>query len=101
MTMKISRQEVENIAHLARLEIDDQSKASLSEQLSSILDYMDKLAHVDVQGVKPVSGAAFMHNVLREDVPHPSPGPDVTLANAPKKDANYYLVPRVVKQPGR
>lgn len=97
MTMKISREEVENIAHLARLEIDDQSKASLCEQLSGILDYMDKLAHVDVQNVKPVSGAAFMHNVLREDAPHPSPGPDVTLANAPKKDANYYLVPRVVK----
>lgn len=95
--MKISREEVENIAHLARLEIDDQSKASLCEQLSGILDYMDKLAHVDVQNVKPVSGAAFMHNVLREDAPHPSPGPDVTLANAPKKDANYYLVPRVVK----
>lgn len=95
--MKISQQEVENIAHLARLEIDDQSKASLCEQLSGILDYMDKLAHVDVQNVKPVSGAAFMHNVLREDAPHPSPGPDVTLANAPKKDANYYLVPRVVK----
>jgi aspartyl-tRNA(Asn)/glutamyl-tRNA(Gln) amidotransferase subunit C len=95
--MKISRQEVENIAHLARLEIDDQHKEALCEQLSSILDYMDKLAHVDVTGVAPASGAAFMHNVLREDVPHSSPGPDVTLANAPQKDANYYLVPRVVK----
>ncbi|MCF8091089.1 MAG: Asp-tRNA(Asn)/Glu-tRNA(Gln) amidotransferase subunit GatC [Desulfotignum sp.] len=94
--MKISEQEVENIAHLARLEIDDQSKQSICEQLSSILDYMDKLAHVDVTGVKPASGAAFMHNVLREDVPHPAPGPDVTLANAPQKDADYYLVPRVV-----
>jgi aspartyl-tRNA(Asn)/glutamyl-tRNA(Gln) amidotransferase subunit C len=101
MNMKISPQEVENIAHLARLEIDDQSKASLCEQLSSILDYMDKLAHVDVQGVKPVSGAAFMENVLREDRVCPSPGPDVTLANAPEKQEDYYLVPRVVKQPGR
>ncbi|HKL01723.1 MAG TPA: Asp-tRNA(Asn)/Glu-tRNA(Gln) amidotransferase subunit GatC [Desulfotignum sp.] len=95
--MKISQQEVENIAHLARLEIDDRSKASLCEQLSGILDYMDKLAHVDVTGVKPASGAAFMQNVLREDKIFPSPGPAVTLANAPQKDADYYLVPRVVK----
>ena len=99
--MKISVEQVENIAHLARLDIDTAHKQALCEQLSNILDYMDKLAHVDVEGVKPVSGAAFMHNVLREDVPHPSPGPDVTLANAPEKEADFYLVPRVVKQPGR
>lgn len=95
--MKISEQEVENIAHLARLKIDDGQKSSLCGQLSDILGYMDKLAHVDVSGVKPVSGAAFMRNVLRDDVPHVSPGPRVTLAGAPEKDDNYYLVPRVVK----
>ncbi|MFU8768684.1 MAG: Asp-tRNA(Asn)/Glu-tRNA(Gln) amidotransferase subunit GatC [Desulfotignum sp.] len=95
--MKISEQEVENIAHLARLNIDDQHKAALCGQLSSILAYMDTLALVDVIGVAPASGAAFMHNVLREDVVQPSPGPAVTLANAPEKDADYYLVPRVVK----
>jgi aspartyl-tRNA(Asn)/glutamyl-tRNA(Gln) amidotransferase subunit C len=94
--MKISRQEVEHIAHLARLEIDDRHKEALCEQLSSILDYMDKLAHVDVTGVAPASGAAFMQNVLREDKVFPSPGPEVTLANAPEKEEDYYLVPRVV-----
>lgn len=95
--MKISKQEVENIAHLARLELDEGLKETMSEQLSHILDYIDTLKNVDVEGVTPASGAAFMNNVLREDDAVPSPGPDVTLANAPERDEDFYLVPRVVK----
>ena len=95
--MKISTDEVEKIAHLARLDVDEEQKKSLAGQLSHILDYMDKLKDVDVQGVQPSSGAAFINNVLREDVNQDSPGPDVTLANAPERDEDFYLVPRVVK----
>ena len=95
--MKISKQEVEKIAHLARLELDETAKETMSEQLSHILEYIDTLKHVDVKGVTPASGAAFMNNVLREDEPAPSPGPEVTLANAPERDEDFYLVPRVVK----
>jgi len=95
--MKISKHEVEMIAHLARLEIDDLQKEKMTDQLSRILLYIDKLEDVDVEGVKPSSGAAFMNNVLREDRLQESPGPDVTLANAPDKDEDFYVVPRVVK----
>ncbi|WP_035236861.1 Asp-tRNA(Asn)/Glu-tRNA(Gln) amidotransferase subunit GatC [Desulfobacter vibrioformis] len=95
--MKISQQEVENIAHLARLDVDDDLKETLAGQLSDILDYIDALKDVDVDGVTPASGAAFMNNVLREDRREPSPGPDVTLANAPERDQDFYIVPRVVK----
>ena len=95
--MKISKQEVENIAHLARLELDEDLKETMSEQLSHILDYIDTLKNVDVTGVTPASGAAFMNNVLREDETVPSPGPEVMLANAPERDDDFYLVPRVVK----
>lgn len=95
--MKISQQEVEKIAHLARLDVDDDLKETLAGQLSDILDYIDALKDVDVDGVIPVSGAAFMNNVFREDELEPSPGPDVTLANAPERDQDFYVVPRVVK----
>lgn len=95
--MKISKDEVEKMAHLARLDIDEPLKEVLSEQLSHILDYIDKLTDVDVEGVIPSSGAAFLNNVLREDRLGVSPGPDVTLANAPERDEDFYLVPRVVK----
>jgi len=95
--MKISKDEVEKIAHLARLEIDDSQKEKMAEQLSHILQYIDKLKDVDVEGVKLSSGAAFMNNVLRQDSLKTSPGPDVTLANAPQRDEDFYIVPRVVK----
>ena len=95
--MKISQQEVEKMAHLARLDVDDELKKTLAGQLSDILDYIDALKDVDVEGVIPASGAAFMNNVLREDKEKPSPGPDVTLANAPERDQDFYVVPRVVK----
>ncbi|WP_319577679.1 Asp-tRNA(Asn)/Glu-tRNA(Gln) amidotransferase subunit GatC [uncultured Desulfobacter sp.] len=95
--MKISQQEVEKMAHLARLDVDDELKETLAGQLSDILDYIDTLKDVDVDGVTPVSGAAFMNNVLREDIQEPSPGPDVTLANAPERDQDFFVVPRVVK----
>ena len=85
------------MAHLARLDVDDELKETLAEQLSDILDYIDALKDVDVEGVIPASGAAFMNNVLREDEEKPSPGPDVTLANAPERDEDFYVVPRVVK----
>lgn len=95
--MKISKHEVENIAHLARLEIDESKKEKMAQQLSDILKYIDILKNVDVKDVKPSSGAAFMKNVLREDEIKLSPGPLVTLSNAPLKDEDFYIVPRVVK----
>ncbi len=95
--MKISKDEVEKIAHLARLKIPDSQKEKMAEQLSNILQYIDKLKDVDVEGVKLSSGAAFMNNVLRPDELKPSPGPKVTLANAPERDEDFYTVPRVVK----
>jgi len=95
--MKISTDEVGKIAHLARLEIDESQKEKMAEQLSHILQYIDKLKNVDVEGVKPSSGVSFMNNVLRNDQLKPSPGPLVTLANAPQRDEDFYIVPRVVK----
>jgi aspartyl-tRNA(Asn)/glutamyl-tRNA(Gln) amidotransferase subunit C len=94
--MQISNKEVENIANLARLQIDDLQKETMAEQLSNILQYIDKLKDVDVEGVRPSSGATFMNNVLREDELKTSPGPDVTLASAPEKEADYYIVPKTI-----
>lgn len=95
--MKISKEEILNIAHLARLEIADDQTDAMADQLSGILDYIDKLKDVDVEGVRLSADATFMNNVLREDDVEPSPGPDVTLANAPQRDDDFYTVPRVVK----
>ena len=95
--MKISKSEVEKIAHLARLEIEDDRKEKMVEQLGNILQYIDTLKDADVDGVRLSSGAAMMNNVFREDIPEASPGPFVTLANAPDRDDDFFVVPRVVK----
>ena len=95
--MKISMDEIGKMAHLARLEIDQVQKEKMAEQLSHILVYIDKLKDVDVEGVKPSSGVSFMNNVLREDKLKVSPGPLGTLANAPQRDEDFFIVPRVVK----
>ncbi|MCK5695001.1 MAG: Asp-tRNA(Asn)/Glu-tRNA(Gln) amidotransferase subunit GatC [Desulfobacula sp.] len=95
--MKISMDEIGKMAHLARLEIDQVQKEKMAGQLSHILVYIDKLKDVDVEGGKPSSGVSFMNNVLREDKLKVSPGPLVTLANAPQRDEDFFIVPRVVK----
>ena len=95
--MTISKDEVQKIAHLARLEIDDDQVLKMAEQLSDILQYIDKLKNADVEGVELSADAAFLNNVLRDDEVRESPGPDVTLANAPERDGDFYTVPRVVK----
>jgi aspartyl-tRNA(Asn)/glutamyl-tRNA(Gln) amidotransferase subunit C len=55
------------------------------------------LKDANVDGVRLSSGATAMNNVLREDTPENSPGPAITLANAPDRDDDFYIVPRVVK----
>ena len=94
--MKITRKDVEYIAHLARLEVDDALVDKFAGQISTILEYIDTLKDADVSGADLMSGAAFQNNVFREDEMLPSPGPEVTLSNAPDRDEDFYAVPRVV-----
>jgi aspartyl-tRNA(Asn)/glutamyl-tRNA(Gln) amidotransferase subunit C len=95
--MKISIKEVDKIAKLAQLQIDDVHKEKMVLQLGNILQYMDKLGEVDVTNVELSAGAIEAQNVLRDDIRTPSPGPAVTLANAPERDEDFYVVPGVLK----
>ncbi len=96
MTMKITRNDIEYIAHLSRLEVDDALVDKFADQVSRILQYIDKLKDADVSGAELMSGAALDHNVFREDIPHTPPGPEITLANAPEREDDFYLVPKAV-----
>ncbi len=95
--MKITRQEVENIAHLARLKVDDALIDTYAGQISDILRYIDKLKNADVTGVDLVSDAAFNTNVFRSDDARDAAGPEVTLSNAPEREDNFFIVPTTVK----
>jgi len=95
--MKISKDEVLHVAHLARLELDQAGIEKLATQIGTILDYVDSLNQVDTTGVTPTSHAHFLSNVFREDELHQHLTNEAALYNAPKKDEGAFLVPKVIE----
>jgi aspartyl-tRNA(Asn)/glutamyl-tRNA(Gln) amidotransferase subunit C len=95
--MKISRQEVEHVAKLARLELSDQEKEKLTDQLSNILTYVEKLNELDTKGIEPTSHVLDIRNVMRDDAVRPGLSQERALANAPEKAAGHYKVPKIIE----
>lgn len=93
----INRQEVEYVAHLARLEIDDAQKDKFTSQLNDILLYIDKLNELDTKGVEPMSHAIAVNNAFREDMIVNSLGTQKALANAPDARGEFFRVPKVIE----
>ncbi|MBW1709781.1 MAG: Asp-tRNA(Asn)/Glu-tRNA(Gln) amidotransferase subunit GatC [Deltaproteobacteria bacterium] len=94
--MKIDRAEVEHVALLARLKLSDSEMEKLTNQLNSILSYMDKLNELDTEGLEPMAHAQPIHNAFREDEVRPSLDPDSSLSNAPERNESFFLVPRII-----
>lgn len=94
--MKITREEIVNVAKLARLTLDESLTAKLADQIGDILNYVDTLEKVDTDGVEPTNHALSLSNAFREDVVIPSPGTEDALANAPVKEDGCFVVPKIV-----
>jgi len=95
--MKLTRTEVERIAVLARLRLTVEEEGQLTEQLDSILTYMDKLNQIDTANVEPFSHGLHSANVLREDRVTNQPNADALLANAPDRDGSFFKVPKILE----
>ncbi|HEY6011945.1 MAG TPA: Asp-tRNA(Asn)/Glu-tRNA(Gln) amidotransferase subunit GatC [Nitrospirota bacterium] len=95
--MKISKQEVEHVAKLARLELSEQEKEKLTDQLSNILTYVEKLNELDTKGIEPTAHVLDIKNVMRDDVSRPSLPQERALANAPDKAAGHFKVPKIIE----
>ena len=95
--MKITKQEVEHVARLARLELSEQEEDKLTDQLSNILTYVEQLSKLDTTGVEPTSHVLDISNVMRDDTPRESLSQDAALANAPEKAAGHYKVPKIIE----
>ena len=93
----ISRQDVEHVARLARLALDEGELERMREQLAAILAYIDKLRALDVEGVEPTSHAVPLVNVMREDEIAPCLPEDEALANAPDRVDDMFRVPRIIE----
>lgn len=93
--MALTREEARWVAHLARLDLSDDELATLTPQLSAILDYMQQLQQINTDGVEPLAHPLPVQNVFRADDPIPSLTVDEALANAPRRIGDFYGVPAV------
>ena len=95
--MKLSREEVLHIARLARLGVTDADVDKFREQLSNLLENFQALQEVDTEGIPPTAQSIDLHNVVSEDEVAPSLSPDQVLANAPRKENNFFRVRAVLE----
>lgn len=95
--MKITRKEVEHIAHLARLEFSEKEIEAFTRQLDNILTYFDKLKEVNTANIEPTSHAIKVKNVFREDEVKKSISLDSCLRNAPEEEGNCFRVPKIIE----
>jgi aspartyl-tRNA(Asn)/glutamyl-tRNA(Gln) amidotransferase subunit C len=95
--VEITKQDVEKVAKLARLEVTAGEKEAFAKQLSQILTHVEKLNQYDTNGVEPTSTVMGQMNVFREDVVRPSLPTEKALANAPEREADGFCVPKIIE----
>jgi len=95
--MKITRGEVEHVARLARLALQEEELDALTGQMDAILGYVDQLKELNTDGIIPTSHAVPMENAFREDVVRPSLGTERALQNAPEAANGCFKVPKVIE----
>lgn len=94
--MNIDEKTIIHIARLSRLEFKDDAKATIKGDLERILDLVEKLNEVDTDGVEPLIHMTGAVNVLREDNVVEEISKEEALRNAPRKDSDYFKVPKVI-----
>jgi aspartyl-tRNA(Asn)/glutamyl-tRNA(Gln) amidotransferase subunit C len=94
--MEITKQEVEKVAKLARLEITEAEKETFAKQLSQILTHVEKLNQYDTKGIEPTATVLGQVNVFRDDVIRSSLPVEKALANAPEREGYGFSVPKII-----
>jgi aspartyl-tRNA(Asn)/glutamyl-tRNA(Gln) amidotransferase subunit C len=95
---KISLQEVDHVARLARVDLSAADKERMRSELDGILTYIDKLRALDTRDVEPTSHAVPVTNVMRDDVERPSLPVQDMLANAPDAYREMFRVPKIIEE---
>lgn len=93
---KIDIEQVKQVAKLSRLALSEAEIAQFAVQLSAILEYMGKLNQLDTTNIEPLAHCLPINNCLREDIVKPSLGTGKTLENAPDRDEQFFLVPKIL-----
>lgn len=87
---------IDYVGILAKLELTSDEKEQAKKDMASMLDYIDKLGELDTTGIEPMSHVFPVENVMREDVVTNEDGSRQTLANAPERNDDAFIVPKTV-----
>jgi len=98
MATSIDLKTVDEIAHLARLEFDEQAKPEILKDMNRMLGFIEKLNELDTDHVEPLIYMTNEHSIMREDESVNSITQKQALQNAPKKDSDYFKAPKVIDQ---
>lgn len=92
----ISDETIEYVGILAKLELNEQEKDNAKKDMGEMLDYIDKLNELDTSDTEPLSHVFPVNNVFREDVVTNGDGREKTLANAPERKEDSFVVPKTI-----
>ena len=95
--MSVDAQTVRRIAHLARIAVADDEVEHLRGEINAILAFVEQLSQVDVEGVEPMTSVTPMVMKKRHDTVTEGGDAEAVLRNAPAREGNYYVVPKVVE----
>ena len=96
--MKLTQEEVDHVAMLARLGLDPEERERMREQLSSILDHVNLLQELDTEAIPPTAQTIAVHNVMRADEVRPSLPVEAVLQNAPRSEDGMFKVNAVLDE---
>ncbi len=95
---RITKADVEYVAELARIALDEDEKELFVDQLGQILAYAQELAEVSTDNIEPTAHAVPMRNVFRSDRARPSLPTEKVFANAPREQDGHFYVPRILEE---
>ncbi len=96
MAKRIDEVQVRKVAKLSRLELTEAEVEEFTDQLSAILDYVEKMNELDTDGIEPLAHCLPISNVLREDCVKESLGTEQALANTPQRNGEFFKVPKIL-----
>ena len=95
--MKIDREALQKVAHLARLEVEPEEEKALLESMESVLTWMEQLNELDTEGVAPLTHVTDEVNNWRTDAAKNTLAREMGLENSPSHDETYFKVPKVIE----
>ena len=95
---RITREEVEHVAYLARIGLTEEEKRRFQSQLSDILEHVAVINRLNTDAIPPTAQVIPLQNVMRPDAPRPCYPPEEIIANAPRAEDHYFRIPPVLEE---